>query len=73
LVHLLKIKTDLVFENKQIVVFEKIRTTKKALKRLNNFDRRLSSGYPIVATINSCNAKNKQAIWEQHLKENIQQ
>ncbi|WP_051912720.1 DegV family protein [Carnobacterium funditum] len=68
---LLKIKPILFFENKQIVVFEKIRTTKKALKRIEQLlTEDLSVGYPIVATIIQCNAEEQAAIWGKQLKEN---
>ncbi|SEL25357.1 EDD domain protein, DegV family [Carnobacterium iners] len=67
---LLKIKPILFFENKQIVVFEKIRTTKKALKRIEHLlAEDLSKGYPIVATIIQCNAKEQAANWEEQLRE----
>ena len=67
---LLKIKPLLFFENKQIVVFEKIRTTKKALKRIEQLlSEDLLKGYPIVATIIQCNAPEQAANWESQLRE----
>lgn len=67
---LLKIKPILFFENKQIVVFEKIRTTKKALKRIEQLlSEDLAKGYPIVATIIECNAKEQAMNWEKQLRE----
>ncbi|WP_414840323.1 DegV family protein [Carnobacterium sp. TMP28] len=67
---LLKIKPILYFENKQIVVFEKIRTTKKALKRIEQLlTEDLVKGYPIVATIIQCNAKEQAANWEKELRQ----
>lgn len=67
---LLKIKPILFFENKQIVVFEKIRTTKKALKRIEQLlAEDLLKGYPFVATIIQCNAQEQAANWESQLRE----
>lgn len=67
---LLKIKPILFFDKKQIVVFEKIRTTKKALKRIEQLlTQDLAKDYPIVATIIHCNAQEQAAIWEAYLRE----
>lgn len=66
---LLKIKPILYFENKQIVVFEKIRTSKKALKRIENLlADDLTIGYPIVSTIIHCNAEDHAKAWKEQLE-----
>ena len=66
---LLKIKPVLHFEDKQIVVFEKIRTHKRALKRIEELlSEDLSKGYPIVSTIIHANAEDKAHIWKEKLE-----
>lgn len=66
---LLKIKPILHFEDKQIVVFEKIRTHKKALKRIEDLlGADVSKGYPIVSTIIHANAEDKALIWKETLE-----
>lgn len=67
---LLKIKPILYFNEKKIVVFEKIRTSKKALKRIEELlDEDTAKGYPIVATIIHANAEKKALEWKEKLKE----
>lgn len=66
---LLKIKPLLHFENKKIVVFEKIRTTKKALKRIEQLlAEDIAEGYPIVSTVIHGNAEAEALIWKEHLE-----
>lgn len=66
---LLKIKPILYFEDKKIVVFEKIRTHKKALKRIEELlGDDVSKGYPIVSTIIHANAEDKALIWKENLE-----
>lgn len=66
---LLKIKPILHFEDKQIVVFEKIRTHKKALKRIEDLlGNDVAKGYPIVSTIIHANAEDKALIWKEQLE-----
>ncbi|ALV22707.1 DegV family protein [Carnobacterium antarcticum] len=66
---LLKIKPLLHFENKKIVVFEKIRTTKKALKRIEHLlAEDIAEGYPIVSTVIHGNAEAEALVWKEHLE-----
>lgn len=66
---LLKIKPILHFEDKQIVVFEKIRTQKKALKRIEELlGADAAKGYPIVSTIIHANVEEKALIWKEKLE-----
>ncbi|MER2109509.1 MAG: DegV family protein [Desemzia incerta] len=66
---LLKIKPILHFDEKQIVVFEKIRTHKKALKRIEDLlGEDIKKGYPIVSTIIHANAEEKALIWKKSLE-----
>lgn len=68
---LLKIKPILYFEDKQIVVFEKIRTQKKALKRIEELlGEDVEKGYPIVSTIIHANAESKALAWKETLESN---
>lgn len=65
---LLKIKPILHFEDKQIVVFEKIRTQKKALKRIENLlAEDVAKGYPIISTIIHANVEEKAVAWKETL------
>lgn len=65
---LLKIKPILHFEDKQIVVFEKIRTQKKALKRIEDLlAEDAKKGYPIISTIIHANAEEKAVAWKNAL------
>ncbi|SFH62883.1 DegV family protein [Pisciglobus halotolerans] len=66
---LLKIKPILYFEQKQIVIFEKIRTSKKALKRIESLlEEDVDKGYPIVSTIIHANAEDKAVEWREQLE-----
>lgn len=67
---LLKIKPILHFEDKKITVFEKIRTKKKALKRIEQLlEEDVEKGYPIVATIIHANAEKEALAWMEVLKQ----
>ncbi|MDN6625739.1 MAG: DegV family protein [Pisciglobus halotolerans] len=69
---LLKIKPILHFESKQIVVFEKIRTSKKALKRIESLlEEDVSKGYPILSTIIHANAEEKAVEWKEQLEKHF--
>ncbi len=66
---LLKIKPILHFEDKKITVFEKIRTKKKALKRIEQLlGEDVAKGYPIVSTIIHANAEQEAVEWMESLK-----
>lgn len=66
---LLKIKPILHFEDKKITVFEKIRTKKKALKRIEQLlSEDVEKGYPIVATIIHANVEQEAIEWMKTLK-----
>lgn len=67
---MLKIKPILHFENKVITVFEKIRTQKKAMARINE---RLGEDlakvdYPVIATVIHANVEDKGRAWMGELK-----
>ncbi|MER2173607.1 MAG: DegV family protein [Carnobacterium sp.] len=67
---LLKIKPILHFEDKKITVFEKIRTKKKALKRIEQLlGEDVAKGYPIVTTIIHANAEQEALAWMEDLKQ----
>ena len=67
---LLKIKPILHFENKKITIFEKIRTKKKALKRIEQLlGEDVEKGYPIVSTIIHANAEQEALEWIKKLKQ----
>lgn len=67
---LLKIKPILHFEDKKITVFEKIRTKKKALKRIEEIlGKDVAKGYPIVSTIIHANAEQEAVEWMEKLKQ----
>lgn len=67
---LLKVKPILYFENKKITVFEKIRTKKRALKRIEQLlGEDVAKGYPIVATIIHANAEAEALEWIGKLKQ----
>ncbi|MDO0875623.1 DegV family protein [Carnobacterium divergens] len=69
---MLKIKPILHFEDKEIVVFEKIRSSKKALKRIEGMLVEDSEkGYPIVATIIHANAEEEALKWKKHLEKTL--
>lgn len=66
---LLKIKPILHFEDKKITIFEKIRTKKKALKRIEQIlGEDVEKGYPIVSTIIHANAEQEALEWMKELK-----
>lgn len=66
---LLKIKPILHFEDKKITIFEKIRTKKKALKRIEQIlGEDVEKGYPIVSTIIHANAEQEALEWMEKLK-----
>lgn len=66
---LLKIKPILYFEDKKITVFEKIRTKKKALKRIEQLlGEDVAKGYPIVATVIHANVEQEAVEWLEELK-----
>lgn len=67
---MLKIKPILHFENKKIVVFEKIRTQKKALKRIEEIlgETVEKANYPLIATVIHANAEEKGRAWMGELK-----
>jgi len=67
---LLKVKPILYFENKEITVFEKIRTKKRALKRIEQLlGEDVAKGYPIVATVIHANAEQEALEWIGKLKQ----
>ncbi|MGY3777206.1 DegV family protein [Isobaculum melis] len=66
---MLKIKPILHFDDKEIVVFEKIRSLKKALKRIEALlNEDVAKGYPIVATIIHANVEEDALKWKKHLE-----
>ncbi|WP_020062834.1 DegV family protein [Bacillus sp. 123MFChir2] len=67
---LLQVKPVLYFRDKIIIPFEKIRTRKKALKRIVEvFDEQASKGIPMEAVIIHANREEEAKEWEQELKE----
>ncbi|MEH7461597.1 DegV family protein [Bacillus thuringiensis] len=67
---LLQVKPVLYFRDKVIIPFEKIRTRKKALKRIVEvFDEQASKGIPMEAVIIHANREEEAKEWEQELKE----
>lgn len=67
---MLQVKPILHFENTKIVPFEKIRTKKKALKRIYElFDKDVSSGAPIIATVIHANRKEEAEKIKEQLME----
>lgn len=67
---LLKIKPILYFEDKKITVFEKIRTKKRALKKIEQLlGEDAAKGYPIVTTIIHANAEQEALEWIEKLKQ----
>lgn len=67
---MLKIKPILHFSNKHIVVFEKIRTQKKALKRIEDIlgETVRETDYPLIATVIHANVEEKASAWMNELK-----
>lgn len=67
---LLQVKPLLHFENKKIVPFEKIRTRKKALKRIVElFDEVASKGEPLKACVIHGNREEEALAFKQELEE----
>ncbi|CAG9612182.1 Protein DegV [Bacillus rhizoplanae] len=67
---LLQVKPVLYFRDKVIIPFEKIRTRKKALKRIVEiFDEQASKGMPMEAVIIHANREEEAKEWQQELKE----
>ncbi|WP_242216760.1 DegV family protein [Bacillus cereus group sp. BfR-BA-01380] len=67
---LLQVKPVLYFRDKIIIPFEKIRTRKKALKRIVEiFDEQASKGIPMEAVIIHANREEEVKEWERELKE----
>ncbi|MCM3735428.1 DegV family protein [Bacillus cytotoxicus] len=67
---LLQVKPVLYFRDKIIIPFEKIRTRKKALKRIVEvFDEQASKGIPMEAVIIHANREEEANEWAQELKE----
>ncbi|PEA52759.1 fatty acid-binding protein DegV [Bacillus pseudomycoides] len=67
---LLQVKPVLYFRDKIIIPFEKIRTRKKALKRIVEiFDEQASKGIPMEGVIIHANREEEAKEWEQELKE----
>ncbi|MFJ8530513.1 DegV family protein [Bacillus sp. NPDC094106] len=67
---LLQVKPVLYFRDKIIIPFEKIRTRKKALKRIVEiFDEQASKGVPMEAVIIHANRKEEAKAWQQELQE----
>ncbi|WP_026694340.1 DegV family protein [Peribacillus kribbensis] len=65
---LLQIKPLLTFENKIIVPFEKIRTRKKALKRIEDLLQQAQTGEPMQAAIIHANREEEAIQWMNELK-----
>lgn len=67
---MLKIKPILHFSDKKIVVFEKIRTQKKALMRIEDILEKSSqeTDYPLIATVIHANVEDKARAWMEELK-----
>lgn len=66
---LLKVKPILHFKDKKIVVYEKIRTQKKAMRRIEELlGADIEKGYPIISTIIHANAEDKAIIWKESLE-----
>lgn len=66
---LLQVKPVLYFREKVIIPFEKIRTRKKALKRIVEiFDEQASKGLPMEAIIIHANREEEAKEWQQELQ-----
>ncbi|MGG3520774.1 DegV family protein [Bacillus pseudomycoides] len=71
---LLQVKPVLYFRDKVIIPFEKIRTRKKALKRIVEiFDEHASKGMPMEAVIIHANREEEAKEWQQELEEKYPQ
>lgn len=69
---MLKIKPILHFSDKEIVVFEKIRSSKKALKRIEGMlEEDTHKNYPIVATIIHANAEEEALKWKKQMEKKM--
>ncbi|MEN1936910.1 DegV family protein [Paenibacillus sp. 102] len=67
---LLQVKPVLYFRDKVIIPFEKIRTRKKALKRIVEiFDEQASKGMPMEAVIIHANREEEAKEWQRELEE----
>lgn len=67
---MLKVKPILHFQDKKIVVFEKIRTQKKALRRVEELLRETveENPYPLIATVIHANVPEQGMAWMEELK-----
>lgn len=67
---MLKVKPVLHFRDKKIVVFEKIRTQKKALKRVEELlqETMEEASYPLIATVIHANVPEQGIVWMEELK-----
>lgn len=66
---MLQVKPILHFENTKIVPYEKIRTKKKALKRINQlFEEDAVTGVPIKATVIHANREAEAIEWKHQLE-----
>ena len=68
---LLQVKPVLHFQNKVIVPFEKIRTRKKAMKRIADMLAEDAEKYPLDAAIIHANRPEEAQIWKQELSERL--
>ena len=68
---IMKIKPVLHFSDKKIVVFEKIRTNARALRRIEELLGQAASkaDYPIIATVIHGNSPEKGQAWLEHLQQ----
>ena len=68
---IMKIKPVLHFSDKKIVVFEKIRTNARALRRIEELLGQAASkaDYPIIATVIHGNIPEKGQAWLEHLQQ----
>lgn len=64
----LQVKPILHFENKVIVPFEKVRTRKKAMKRISDMLQEDSNKFNIKATIIHANYENEAIAWKEELQ-----
>jgi DegV family protein with EDD domain len=66
---LLQVKPILRFEDKKIVPFEKIRTRKKAIKRIFEiFDKQANQGFPMEAVVIHANEEEEAAEMVKHIQ-----
>ena len=64
----LQVKPILHFENKVIIPFEKVRTRKKAMKRISDMLQEDSNKFNIKATIIHANNENEAIAWKKELQ-----